>query len=227
MTRRLVIDWPDPQPFRDRGGASITILAVSDAVEQAFTDRRNRQALQPIDLVLGCGDLDSAELAFLVDGFDAPLLHVLGNHDDPARWRAVAACPEPIRSSRVRHAAGLSVAGLPWPGESGRYATRSDGAAWSQSLRLATRRLGRTEPLIVISHAPPLCAGDIADGTYHRGFKAYRWLLERVRPRLWLHGHTPLAAARDWRVKYGDTTLVNVSGAVLIELRQPAEPAGE
>jgi uncharacterized protein len=226
MIRRLALDWPDPQPFRDRGGASIRILAVSDAVEQAFTDRRNRLALQPIDLLLGCGDLDSAELAFLVDGFDAPLLHVFGNHDDPARWRAVPACPAPVASTRVRHAAGLSVAGLAWPGESGRYATRSDRAAWRQSIELAARRVRRTEPLIVISHAPPYDAGDISDGTYHRGFGAYRWLLERLRPRLWLHGHTPLAAARDWRVQVGDTTVVNVSGAVLIELRSPVRSVG-
>jgi uncharacterized protein len=227
MTRRLVLDWPDPQPFRDRGGASIRILAISDAVEQAFADRRNRQALQPIDLMLGCGDLDSAELAFLVDGFDAPLLHVFGNHDDPARWRAVSTCPEPIISTRVRHAAGLSVAGLAWPGDAGRYATRSDAAAWRQSIELVARRVRRTEPLIVISHAPPYGAGDISDGTYHRGLGAYRWLLERLRPRLWLHGHTPLAATREWHVQVGQTTVVNVSGAVLIELRPRADTAGE
>ena len=32
----------------------------------------------------------------------------------------------------------------------------------------------------------------------HRGFRAYRWLLERTRPVLWLHGHTPLASV-PWR----------------------------
>ncbi len=52
---------------------------------------------------------------------------------------------------------------------------------------------------------------------------------------LWLHGHTSLAAAPDWRVEWGATTLVNVSGAVLIEIdtdaRRPATivagPPGE
>jgi hypothetical protein len=35
---------------------------------------------------------------------------------------------------------------------------------------------------------------------------------------LWLHGHTSLAANPEWRVKWGATTLVNVTGAVLVEL---------
>jgi len=220
MTRHLSIEWPDPAPFRDRGGATIRILAASDVVEPALADRRNRQALQPVDLILGCGDLDASELAFLVDGFDAPLLHVFGNHDDPQRWREID-CPAPVVSTRIRHAAGLAVAGLPWPGETGRHATRSEIGAWKQAMRLAARRIGRSEPLVVISHAPPTDAGDIRDGTYHRGFGAYRWLLGRLRPRLWLHGHTPLAAARDWHIEVVGTTLVNVSGAVLIELRPP------
>jgi uncharacterized protein len=221
MTRSFTLRWPDPRPFEGRGGAPIRLLAVSDVVDSAFADARNRRALQPVDLLLGCGDIDSAELAFLADGFDAPLLHVFGNHDDPARWAEVGSCPSPIKSATVQRAAGLSIAGLPWPGASGRYATRSEISAWRQSIAVAARRAGKAGPLLIISHAPPLGAGDIADGTYHLGFPAYRWLLERLRPCLWLHGHTPLAATRDWRLEIGATAVVNVSGSVLIELRAP------
>ena len=226
MTRRIALEWPDPQPFRGRGRASIRLLALSDAVDPAFAERRNRDALQPVDLILGCGDLDSAELAFLVDGFDAPLLHVFGNHDDPARWTEVAGCPLPMRSTVVQHGAGLAIAGLGWPGPSGRDAARSETTAWNQAVRLSARRVGRTEPLIVISHVPPLGAGDIVDGTFHRGLRAYRWLLDHLRPRLWIHGHTPLAAARDWRLQVGPTTVINATGSVLIELRPPRTTTG-
>jgi Icc-related predicted phosphoesterase len=226
MTRQIVVEWPDLRAFRDRGGAPIRLLAVSDAVDPALADERNRWFLRPIDALLGCGDLDSSELAYLVDCFDAPLLHVFGNHDAPERWAAVASCPEPIRSTRIWHVAGLAIAGLPWPGASGRRATRSDRTAWDQAFRLAARRIGKTEPLIVISHVPPLGAGDIVDGGYHRGFRAYRWLMDRIQPRLWLHGHTPLAATRDWRVQDGATTVVNTTGAVLLELRPPGSLRG-
>ena len=77
------------------------------------------------------------------------------------------------------------------------------------------------DPMIVVSHAPPRAAGDVATDAYHRGFKGYRWLLERLEPTLWLHGHTPLAAARDWQVQVGRTKVINVTGAVLIDLLPP------
>ena len=74
--------------------------------------------------------------------------------------------------------------------------------------------------MIVISHVPPRGLGDVPEDPYHRGFAAYHWLCRRLHPTLWLHGHTSMAAARDWRVTWGDTTFVNVTGAVLVEIGQ-------
>jgi hypothetical protein len=59
------------------------------------------------------------------------------------------------------------------------------------------------------------------DGVYHRGFRGYRWLMDRLAPPLWLHGHTPLAATSDWCVEVGRTTLINATGAVVVELLPP------
>jgi len=227
MTRRLNLEWPDSAPFRDRDGAPIRLLAVSDVLEPALADRRNRKTLEPVDLIIGCGDLDCDDLAFIADGFDAPLVYVQGNHDAEDRWRQREhVCPEAIHSGSILHRAGLPIAGLTWPGRRGNGGSRSERTAWSQALRLATRRLGRLDPMIVISHVPPLGAGDIPTDAYHRGFEGYRWLLEHVRPALWLHGHTPLAGAQDWRVQVGTTTVVNVTGAVVIDLLPPAPAPG-
>ena len=226
VTRRLTLEWPDPAPFRDRNGASIRILAVSDVLEPTLIDARNRSALVPIDFIVGCGDLDHHDLAFIADGFNAPLLYVHGNHDSNERWRqSQDCCPEPIQSTATHRQAGLSIAGLTWPAIRGKGGQRSETVAWKQAMRLATRRLGRLEPLIVLSHVPPLGCGDVATDAYHRGFKGYRWLLQRLEPVLWLHGHTPLAATRDWQVQVGPTTIVNVTGAVLIELTPPVSGA--
>ena len=100
------------------------------------------------------------DLAFIADGFNAPLLYVHGNHDTneggPERQES---CPEPIQSTATLHQAGLSIAGLTWPGVRGKGGHRSETAAWNQAMRLATRRLGRLEPLIVLSHVPPLGSG--------------------------------------------------------------------
>jgi hypothetical protein len=226
MTRRLTIHWPDPAPFRDRDGAPIRLLAVSDLLEPTLVDVRNRSQLGPIDLIVGCGDLDCDELTFITDGFNAPLIYVQGNHDTDERWmQCKDSCPDAIHSTSVLNRSGLSIAGLTWPGHRGKRGNRSERTAWSQALRLVTRRLGKPGPMIVISHVPPLGTGDVATDPYHRGFKGYRWLLGRLGPILWLHGHTPLAAAREWLVQVGDTTVVNVTGAVVIDLLPP-EPGG-
>jgi hypothetical protein len=222
MTRRLTIEWPDSAPFRGRDGAPIRLLAVSDILEPTLIDARNRTALSPIDLIVGCGDLDCDDLAFIADGFNVPLVYVQGNHDTPERWKQRKDfCPEAIHSTATLHRAGLSIAGLTWPGHRGNGGNRSERAAWSQAMRLATRRLGRLDPLLVLSHVPPLGAGDVLTDPYHRGFKGYRWLLERLEPTLWLHGHTPLAAIGEWKVQLGQTTIVNVTGAVVIDLLPP------
>ena len=236
MTRRLSIEWPDPAPFRDRGGAPIRILAVSDQFDRALEDERSRRSVGPIDLIVGCGDLDCDELSFLADGFNAPMVYVLGNHDADARWEACRAyCPDAAISTALHHESGIAIAGLTWPGKRGPGAPRSERKAWSQSLRLAVRRLGRHKPVMIISHVPPLGAGDMpSPAGYHRGFRGYSWLMRRVRPPLWLHGHTPLAATTEWHIQRDSTTLVNVTGAVVIEIWAPgswdasiAEPPDE
>jgi Icc-related predicted phosphoesterase len=224
MTRRLCLEWPDPTPFRDRGRDPIRILAVSDLLEPTLLDRRNRQALGSIDLIVGC---EPEDIAFVADGFDAPILYVLGNHDGDSQWAKCAIyCPDPMTSESVVRRAGIAIAGLTWPGSRGKGAHRSESMAWRQVLRLASKRLGREDPLIVISHVPPLGSGDVPTDAYHRGFHGYDWLLHHLRPRLWLHGHTPLAATGDWFVRRGDTYVINVTGAVLIELLAPgSKPA--
>ena len=222
MTRHLSVEWPDAAPFRDRGGAPIRLLAVSDQMDAALGDERSRHAVGPIDLIVGCGDLDCDDLTFLADGFNAPLVYVLGNHDTDARWQACRTyCPDEVRSTASHHEAGLSLAGLTWPGRRGPRAHRSERGAWNQALRLAVRRLGRAEPVIVFSHVPPRAAGDIQSTGYHRGFRGYSWLMRRLRPPLWLHGHTPLAATTEWHIQRGSTMLVNVTGAVVIEIWAP------
>ena len=222
MTRHVSIEWPDAAPFRERGGAPIRVLAVSDQLDPALGDERSRRAIGPIDFIVGCGDLDCDDLSFLADGFNAPLVYVLGNHDAEARWEACRAyCPDGIKSTAVHHEAGLSIAGLTWPGRRGPRALRSEGGAWGQALRLAVRMLGRPKPMIVLSHVPPRGAGDVPNGGYHRGFVGYWWLLRRLRPPLWLHGHTPLPAITEWHIQRGTTTLVNVTGAVVVEIWAP------
>ena len=67
MTRRLSVAWPDPRPFREREGRPIRILAASDEPDPALEHAGNREALGPIDLVVGAGDLSPEEVQFMGD----------------------------------------------------------------------------------------------------------------------------------------------------------------
>jgi len=235
MIRRLTIDWPDARPFADRGDRPIRWLVVSDDVEPALEHEINRTNLGVIDSIVGCGDLEPDYLAFLGDAFGVPLIFVRGNHDRGGRWHASSSvlAPHPLRSGAVLEQDGLPIATLEWPGLRHGDRARHDGTAWVDVLRIARKRarqrlLGRSGPLVVISHAPPRGVGDSAADPYHVGFSGYRWLLDRSRPRLWLHGHVPPASVTTWREQHADTSVLNVTGALLLELRPPggAAPTG-
>lgn len=214
MIRHLSLPWPRKEADIQR----IRLLAVSDEREKALDFERNRHQLGRVDAVLGCGDLEPDYLAYLADAFRAPLVYVRGNHDRGVNWKATAELLPEALTGRCDWVDGLSLIGLPWPGDDrASHAVRDEQAAWLQALPLGMVP-PRQRPLIVLSHVPPRGLGDTPEDDYHRGFAAYEWLSKRLRPALWLHGHTSMAAARDWRVKSDATTFVNVTGAVLVEI---------
>jgi len=220
VTRRLTITWPDARPFEARDGRPIRLLAASDEPDATLDHASNRAGLGPIDAIVGCGDLEPDWLAFLADAFDAPLAYVVGNHDRGLSWTAAGNIPVPLESGGTTLVAGLRVVALPWPTAGKLGNVRDEGAAWRQSFRAAAPLVFGRRPLLFVSHVPPLGAGDGPD-EYHRGFAGYRWLLNRTRPPLWLHGHVTVASVPDLRVDVAGTTLINVTGSVLVEVRPP------
>lgn len=228
MTHRLALRWPDPRPFVHDRGRPFRILAASDEIDPALEGLANREALEPVDLIVGCGDLAPDWLGFLADGFRAPLLYVRGNHDRRGPWPSPPGIPAPSSGWVDRLVHGVPILTLPWPGREGGQAHRDEGAAWRQVLRHALPRMASPGGgVIVVSHMPPRGAGDTPADDYHAGFAAYAYVLRRLRPALWLHGHTTRATQRAWRTDRGATTLVNVTGSVLVELTPPAPSSGE
>ncbi len=221
MTRRLQVSWPDPRPFA-RHPAPIRILAASDEPDRSLDDERNRAALGHVDLIVGCGDLPPDRIGFLGDAFSAPVVCVRGNHDRGGAWRNPAHVPEPASGIDRTTLAPIPLLALPWPGREADAARRNDLEGWVQVMSAAAPWVVRPPgPSIIISHAPPLGANDNPADPYHRGFAAYGYLLDRLRPPLWLHGHAALAAASAWQCQHGPTTLVNVTGSVLVEIEPP------
>ena len=229
MTDRLRLSWPDRAPFAARRESTIRMLAVSDEVDRSLESAATRQGLGPIDLLLGAGDLEPPYLAFLADAFGAPLIYVRGNHDVGDAWASSERLelPDPLPDGRLHDEAGLRV--LPFSG-SPRYAPHGrprveqqvSGAGMWRRVLSAWPSAVTHRPLVVLTHAAPRGLNDAPDQA-HRGFSAYRWLLDRLAPPLWLHGHTALVRRGiDGRtLRRNGTLLVNVTGATLIELTAP------
>lgn len=230
MTRRLRVVWPDRLVFKARDYAPIRILAVSDVVDPALEHAINREALGRLDAIVGCGDLEPSYLGFLGDAFGVPVMFVRGNHDRGGRWSETARrAPGHLASGRLVDLDGITVAPFEWPGLRPDRALRDEWTAWRDVLRawrtVTVRRLFHGKPVLVISHAPPRGVGDHAANRYHLGYAAYRWLLERIRPPLWLHGHTDPASIDDWRTSLGTSVVANVTGSVVVELIPPSRGA--
>jgi calcineurin-like phosphoesterase family protein len=223
MTRRLSLTWPDPAPFSARDQRPIRILAASDEDDPALDFESNRASLGQLDLVAGAGDLSPERLAFLADAFQAPMVFVRGNHDRGGPWPEPELIPLPASGLDTESLPGIPILALPWPTSDTAPAVRDERAAWWQVLRTLNRRLllPGARPWLVISHVPPRDVGDTPSDPYHVGFAAYRTVLHRLRPPLWVHGHTTRASSPILQVVHGRTTAVNVTGSVLIELLAP------
>ncbi len=226
VIHRFTMPWPTAGSARGVA-RPIRLLAVSDDRDPSLERSDVRTTVGPIDLIVGCGDLEPDYLSMLGDALMAPLVYVRGNHDRGIGWtEGSCRAPDPMPDARPIERADLRLAGLSWPGRLDGRAERDEKAAWRQALALAARTaMSESASLVLISHVPPQGLGDAADA-YHRGFPAYRWLLGRLRPRLWLHGHTHRASCVSNLDVAGATNVLNVTAATLIELTPvPAQGA--
>ena len=238
MIRRLSVSLPRPTGAGQPGPKShavppgdrpIRLLAVSDEIDPSLWGHLDREALASLDLLVSTGDLPPDYLSYLEGSLRVPFVFVMGNHDLDDAWAREAGRLLPWRKSgaHLTEAAGVAIALLDWPGGD-KIRTRSqDWIAWRQVLGLwLAVRIGARRPEIVVSHVAPDQVLDPRD-VYHRSFAAYRWLARRLRPALWLHGHTTPASVPERVTHLGPTTSVNVTGAYLIELEPAVTSAGE
>jgi len=221
MTDRLTLPWPDPAPFVTRGGRPIRILAVSDEPDPSLDSAVTRERIGAVDMVIGAGDLEPDYLSFVTDAFDAPLRYIRGNHDVGSAWSATrrTLLPEPMPDGRVVEENGLRLLGFSGsPIYSEGEMQVSALGMWARVIR-SSSAAQRARPVLMVTHAPPRDLND-DDDRAHRGFTAFRWLVDRVAPPLWLHGHTALVrrGIDDRCARHDGTLFYNCTGATLIEL---------
>ncbi len=192
------------------------ILVLADEESKYLWDYYEQGRLDDIDLILSAGDLKAEYLSFLVTFAKCPLLYVHGNHDT----RYAESPPEGcicIDDSLFVYK-GVRILGL---GGSMRYNAGKFQYTESQMQRRIRRRtldLLRYRGFdILLTHAPMAGFHDMED-LPHRGFACFRRLLEKYKPKFFVHGHVHLNYGRFPRKDtFGETTVINAYEKYLIQ----------
>ena len=146
--------------------------------QDSFTD---------VDLIVSCGDLPPEYLSRLVHIFCAPLYYVGGNHD--IRYKDKRPQGGINLHARIERIKGLNFLGL----EGSRWYNGGPYQRTEGQMRGIIRRL---RPMIwwqggidvIVTHAPPRFIHDSED-LCHRGFRCFRWLIDKYQPDYFIHGH--------------------------------------
>ena len=185
------------------------ILAIADEESAYLWDHFEREKLEGIDLIISCGDLDPRYLSFLATFTSAPVLYVHGNHDEKYADIPPEGCIC-IDDSIYVHK-GVRIMGL-----GGTMSYRNGEhqyTEWDMKRRvgrLAFKIFRNRGFDILVTHAPAYELNDARD-LPHQGFKVFLRLLEKYKPRFFLHGHVHLSYGRNHKRydKYQETHVIN------------------
>ena len=199
------------------------ILAVSDEESPALWDYFVPGRLDGYDLILACGDLKAEYLSFLVTMSHARLLYVRGNHDGAYLQNPPDGC-ECIDDQFVVYN-GVRILGLGGCRKyrKGPFQYTERQMRWRiAKLWPALIRCGGVD--IVIAHAAPQGLGD-RDDPAHLGFAAFRKLIEKWRPALFLHGHVHRRYDHTMPREhiYESTRIINVSDRCTLDFPEPSD----
>lgn len=195
------------------------LLVLSDTEDPYLWDYYTSGKLDGYDLILSAGDLDASYLSFLVTMAHVPVLYIHGNHDDRYDRCPPEGC-DCIEDTLLVYR-GLRILGL---GGCARYKdgpyqyTERQMQRRIAKLYWKLRRAGGVD--LVLTHAAPEGYGDLDDYA-HRGFRCFLQLIERYRPRWFVHGHTHLNYGASRLSRYGDTEIVNAWQRYVIDTDAP------
>jgi len=202
----------------------LKLLCVAERIDSFVFSKFIKERFD-VDGVLCAGDIPLDYIDFLASSLEKPVFIISGNHHF---YSATDEKPnaEPVRSCLHRTIAGKDVL---IAGASGSIRCNKNPLQYTDAqmffhifalipaLIVNKLKYGRYLD-IFLTHAPPLGINDYADPC-HRGFIAYRWFIERFKPRFHVHGHIHLYDPKAVRaVQYKNTTVVNACGHCVIEL---------
>lgn len=186
------------------------ILAIADQESSYLWDHFEKSKLEGIDLIISCGDLNPNYLSFIATFTSAPVLYVHGNHDERYNQTPPEGCI--CIEDKIYVHQGIRILGL---GGSMRYKSGecqyTERQMKARVNKLKLQLLRRRGFDILVTHAPAYQLNDGMD-LPHQGFRAFLTLLDRYRPKFFLHGHVHMSYGRRHKRydKYQDTHVINV-----------------
>ena len=163
------------------------ILVLADVESKYLWDYFEKEKLDGIDLILSCGDLKPQYLSFLASFSKVPILYVHGNHDDCYEIAPPDGCI--CIENKIYVYRGVRIMGL---GGSIRYNNGKNQytqAQMKQRVRKMWLSIKKNRGFdILLTHSP---AAGISDGPDepHKGFEGFNYLLEKYKPKYFIHGH--------------------------------------
>jgi uncharacterized protein len=201
---------------------NIKLLAVSDFVDKSLTKMVEDKTLEPVDLIISCGDLAPEYLSFLKNKLEKPLFYVKGNHDirydNPAK---LLGC-ENIHAKLVRFKT-LNILGLEgsiwYSGGVNQYTDKQMNKIIFKMWFSLWRKGGVN---LVVTHAPPKDIHDAKDQC-HTGFESFVKLINKRKPQYFIHGHIHKEFKNlEQRTTIVNTTkVINTCGFTILEVENP------
>ena len=202
---------------------TIRALVVADEESKYIWDYFDRSKFRGIDVIISCGDLKPAYLSFLTTMVGAPLLYVHGNHDSRMLANPPGGCDNlELKMQVIKGIRFLGFGGANSRSPKPLHYTENDVA------RQVVRRMQEISWHggfdVLVTHAPAHGLGDGED-QFHKGFHAYRSLLDLFSPSYHFHGHQHLNYGSNKRlIEYGDTTIYNAFGYSILDLEFDLAP---
>lgn len=184
-------------------------MTIADEESAYLWDHFEKSKLAGIDLIISCGDLNPHYLSFLATFTSAPVLYVRGNHDGKYENTPPEGCI--CIEDQIYVHEGIRILGLGgsmrYTGGPNQYTERDMRKRVSKLWFPLLRRRGFD---ILVTHAPAYQLGDGRD-LPHQGFKTFVDLMDKYRPRYFLHGHVHMTYGRSYKRydKYNNTQIIN------------------
>lgn len=193
------------------------ILVLADEESRSLYEHYAPDKLKGIGLIIACGDLRRDYLDFFATMSKVPVLFVLGNHDqwyNPEKGNGCICIEDDVFVYHGIRILGLGGSMRYHPGASNQYTEKE----MKRRIRRLWWKLHKTRGFdILVAHSPARHLNDLDDRP-HQGFECFRSLMEKYRPKFFIHGHVHAAYGGFCRLShFGDTVIVNAYEHYVIE----------